>query len=470
MVSLRRFILSVFILFFISLPLSASTDHSHIFSNISAAPEISFVSLLRGIIGMLFLIFIAWLFSTNRKAINWRTVFVGLLIQVVLAVGVLYLPAVQWLFEFIGRFFVSILDFTKEGSVFLFGSLMDIKGVGYIFALQILPTIIFFSALTSVLFYLGIIQKLVLIFAKGFSKILSLSGAESLAVIGNIFLGMVETPLMVKAYLDRMTKSEIFMVMTGGMATIAGGALAAYVGFLGGDDPVAQLVIAKHLLAASVMAAPGAVVVAKILVPHTEAIVSDAVVVERSIVGANILDAISNGTIQGLKLALNIGGMLIVFIAFMAMINAFLVNIIGDYTGLNSWVSDFTTSRYNSFNLQFILGTLLSPFMWVIGVSADDIWYVGQVLGEKIILNEFIGYSSLAVMKAEGLLLHPKSIYMAIYMLCGFANFGSVGIQIGGIGALAPSQKKCLSEFGFLALVAGTITSCLSATIVGMFL
>lgn len=469
MILSRKLVLSVSLFFTVFTPLFSTELPTNIFTDITYVNHFSITSLFRGVLGMVLVITIAWLFSLNRKAINWKTVFLGLSLQIVFAFGVLYVSFIQAIFNFVGHFFVSILDFTKEGSQFLFGSLMNTKGLGYIFALQILPTIVFFSALTSVLFYLGIVQRLVSIFAKIMSKFLGLSGAESLAVVGNVFLGMVEAPLMIKGYLERLNKSELFMVMTGGMATIAGGALAAYVGFLGGGDPVARLIIAKHLLAASVMAAPGAVVVAKILVPHTDDIVSN-VEVARTSEGTNLLDAISNGTTQGLRLALNIGGMLLVFIAFMAMINSFLVNVIGDYLGLNQWVSNFSSLRYNEFNLQFILGTILSPFMWLLGVSIDDIWYVGQLVGEKIILNEFIGYSSLSTMIADGVLIHPKSVLMAVYMLCGFANFGSIGIQIGGIGSLAPSRKKWLAELGMRSLLAGTLASCLSATIVGMMM
>lgn len=444
----------------------------NISNNLLSTPlvtDVSFVGIAKGVVGMLTILVCAYVFSANRKAINWKTVGIGLLLQIVLALGVLFVPFVNLFFTTVGRMFVSILDFTSSGATFLFGDLVDTHKVGYIFALQILPTIIFFSALTSLLFYLGVIQKVVAFFAKIMVKLMGLSGAESLSVIGNIFLGMTEAPLMIKAYLDKMNRSEIFLVMTGGMATIAGGVLAAYVGFLGGDDPHLRLLMAKHLLTASVMAAPGAVVISKMLVPQTTNI-SQYINVSKSNVGKNVLDAIANGTTEGMKLAANIAVMLLVFIAFVAMLNAILSDIIGNYTGLNNWVADITLGRYESFNLQFILGTALSPFMWLFGVPQNDIAYVGQLLGEKIILNEFIGYTSLAEMRDSGLLQNPKSVFMAVYILCGFANIGSIGIQIGGIGALAPSRKVWLSELGVRALLAGTLASCLSATIVGMLL
>ena len=426
------------------------------------------VTILRGILGMFVLIFIAWLFSSNRKAISWRVVFNGLLIQLTLAVSIIYLPFVRKSFEFVGKLFVLVLDFTRAGSVFLFGSLLDTEKMGMIFAFQILPTIIFFSALTSLFFYLGIIQKIVYALAWLLAKALKLSGAESLSVAGNIFLGQTESPLMIKAYLPTMNRSEILLVMAGGMATLAGGVLAAYVEFLGGGDPVQRLIFAKHLLAASVMAAPGAVVISKILVPQTEDI-NKTIDITREDVGSNALDAISNGTTQGLKLAANVAAMLLVFLAFLAMFN-FLMLKIGQWTHLNESIVDLTGGKYQGLSLQFVLGYLFAPLMWLIGVAKEDMTVVGRLLGEKLILTEFIGYISLSELKATGGLVHDKSIIMATYMLCGFANFASIGIQIGGIGSLAPNQRVLLSKFGMKALLAGTLASLLSATIIGALL
>ncbi|MEM1003585.1 MAG: nucleoside transporter C-terminal domain-containing protein, partial [Bacteroidota bacterium] len=319
----------------------------------------------RGALGMITLILIAFLFSSNRKAINWKTVGIGLGIQIIIAIGVLKVPFVQSIFEAIGQVFVNILDFTRAGSQFLFeGLVVDMDTFGYIFAFQVLPTIIFFSALTSVLFYLGAIQKVVKWLAWLLTKSLGISGAESLSIAGNIFLGQTEAPLLIKAYLEKMNKSEILLVMIGGMATVAGAVLAAYIGFLGGEDPVLRLVFAKHLLAASVMAAPGAIIISKILYPQTEAINTD-VKVSQERIGANLLDAIANGTTEGLKLAVNVGAMLLVFVAFIAMINGILGGI-GDWTSFNSWIA--ANSPYDKFSLEAILGTVFAPLMWLIGV------------------------------------------------------------------------------------------------------
>ena len=430
---------------------------------------ISTSSLLRGILGMFTLILIAFLFSSNRKAINWKTVLIGLGAQLILAIGVLKITVVQNVFEFVGQIFVLILDFTAAGSEFLLGGMMDVDSFGFIFLFQVLPTIIFFSALTSVLFYLGVIQIVVKGMAWVLTKLMGISGPESLSVAGNIFLGQTEAPLMIKAYLERMTRSEILLVMIGGMATVAGGVLAAYIGFLGGDDPELRLQFAKHLLAASVMAAPGAIVVSKILYPQQEKVNTD-VDVSSDKIGSNILDAIANGTTEGLKLAANVAAMLLVFIAFIAMIN-YILGYIGALTTLNSVMAEYTP--YSKFSLESILGIIFAPLMWIIGVAREDMMLMGQLLGIKLAASEFVGYVQLADLKnpANALSLnYEKSVIMATYMLCGFANFASIGIQIGGIGSLAPGQRKTLSEFGMKALIGGTLASLLSATIAGMII
>ncbi|WP_394750719.1 NupC/NupG family nucleoside CNT transporter [Spongiimicrobium salis] len=427
-------------------------------------------SLWRGVLGMAMLILISFLFSANRKAINWKTVGIGLSIQLIIAIGVLKVSFVETVFDSIGKVFVKVLDFTRAGSKFLFeGLVVDMDTFGFIFAFQVLPTIIFFSALTSVLFYLGIIQRVVKALAWLLTKSLGISGAESLSIAGNIFLGQTEAPLLIKAYLEKMNRSEILLVMIGGMATVAGAVLAAYIGFLGGDDEVLRLYFAKHLLAASVMAAPGAIVISKILYPQTEAINTE-VKVSSEKIGANILDAIANGTTEGLKLAVNVGAMLLVFVAFIAMLNG-IFGWIGDITTLNSWMAENTT--YEKFSLEAILGTVFAPLMWLIGVPSEDISLMGQLLGIKLAASEFIGYIQLADLKNVANSTHlayNKSIIMATYMLCGFANFASIGIQIGGIGSLAPGQRKTLSEFGLKAVLGGSIASLLSATIAGMIL
>lgn len=438
------------------------------------------ISFGRGILGMVVLLLIAYLFSKNRKAINWKTVGYGLGIQFLLAVGILKGSAIGFnvgdrrfdlsfiggFFDLVGKGFTSLLNFTRSGSEFLVGNLMNQESFGYIFAFQVLPTIIFFSAFTSLLFYLGIIQRVVKALAKVMTKFLGVSGTESLSVAGNIFLGQTEAPLMIKPYLEKMNNSEILLVMIGGMATVAGGVLAAYIGFLGGGDPVEELKYAKHLLSASVMAAPGAIVVSKILYPQTDEINTDVTVSSENI-GSNILDSIATGTTEGLKLAANVAAMLLVFVAFIAMLNGIL-GWIGDITTLNDMIASSTP--YKSLSLEFILGYLFAPLMWLIGVAKEDVTLMGQLLGIKLAASEFIGYIQLAELKdvSKGLsLTHEKSIVMATYMLCGFANFASIGIQIGGIGMLAPSKKVTLSEFGMLALLGGTLASLLSATLVG---
>ena len=423
-------------------------------------------SVLRGLLGLFVLLTIAIAFSTDRKNIAWKTVGIGLLIQFMLAIGILRIGWIQSIFEAMGELFVSILDFTNAGSVFLFGDLMNVDSYGFIFVFQILPTIVFFAALTSLLFYLGVIQVVVKFLALGVTKVLKISGAESLSVIGNIFLGQTEAPLMIKAYLERMNKSEILLVMIGGMATVAGGVLAAYIGFLGGNDPVMRLEFAKHLLAASVMAAPGAIVIAKILYPQTESI-NNEVSVSIDNIGSNALDAISNGTVEGIKLATTIGGMLLVFVALIAMCNGIL-GWVGDWTTLNDWVAANTI--YDGFSLEAILGFLFAPLMWIMGVPTPDIMPMGQLLGIKLAASEFVGYIQLAELKDPVNMVHlqyQKSIIMATYMLCGFANFASIGIQIGGIGSLAPGQRKVLSQFGVRALIGGTLASLISAVIAG---
>ena len=438
-------------------------------SSITPSEGFTMSSLLRGALGMFVLLLISYLLSVNRKAINWQTIGLGLAAQMLLAIGVLKIPFVQKAFEIVGKMFVKVLEFTQAGSQFLLGGMMDINSFGFIFLFQVLPTIIFFSALTSLLFYLGVIQKVVAGMAWVLTKLLKISGAESLSVAGNIFLGQTEAPLMIKAYLEKMSKSEILLVMIGGMATVAGGVLAAYIGFLGGEDEALKLFYAKHLLTASVMAAPGAIVISKMLYPQQQEIDSNVEVTQDNI-GSNILDAIANGTTEGLKLAANVGAMLLVFIAFIAMIN-YGFGKLGGVTGLNSWIA--TNTPYAALSLEFILGYTFSPLMWLIGVAKEDMALMGQLLGIKLAASEFVGYIQLAELKNVANVTHlkfEKSIIMATYMLCGFANFASIGIQIGGIGSLAPGQRKTLSEFGMKALIGGTIASLLSATIAGMII
>lgn len=429
----------------------------------------SLVSLLRGVTGMLVLIFIAFLLSNNRRAISWKTVGIGLFIQILIAVGVLKINFIKNIFEILGGFFIKVLEFTGEGTKMLLGEFGNIETYGFIFVFQALPVIIFFSALTSILYYFGVIQKIVGFLAWGLTRIFKISGAESLSVAGNIFLGQTEAPLLIKAYLEKMNRSEIFLVMVGGMATVAGSVLGAYIGFLGGNDPILRLEFAKSLLAASVMAAPGAIVIGKIIYPQTEKVEND-VTISKEKIGSNLLSAISIGTGEGIKMAVNVGAMLLVFIALIAMLSN-IFSVIGDVLGINYWISKNTI--YSNLSIEFLLGYLFAPIVWIIGVAKEDIALMGQLLGVKLVASEFVGYTQLVELKNELNPIHfsyQKSIIMATYMLCGFANFASIGIQIGGIGIIAPKIKKILTELGLKAMIAGTLVSLMSATIAGIIL
>lgn len=430
--------------------------------------DISIVSILRGLLGLAVLLGLGWIFSTDRKHIRWNLVLRGILIQVVFALAVLKVPFVEQFFEWMSRAFVKVISFTYFGTEFLFRSFetgkIDPALTNFVF--NVLPTIVFFSALSSLLYYLGVLQKVVWAFAWVMKRVMKLSGAESLAAAGNMFLGQTEAPLLVRPYLAQMTKSEIMALMTGGMATIAGGVLASYIGFLGGNDPEQQILFAKHLLAASIMSAPAALVAAKILVPEREAF-DNSMHLTRSKLGTNVLEAITNGTTDGIKLAVNVAAMLLVFTAFIYFGN-YLLELLGQVSGLNSWIA--ANTNYDSFSFQFIIGYAFAPIALLLGVPASDVVLVGQLLGEKTILNEFYAYVTLGQMKADGLFASEKSVIMATYILCGFSNFASIGIQIGGIGALIPERKGLLAKLGVRALIGGTLACLFTAVIVGMLL
>ena len=431
----------------------------------------SLTSILKGCIGIIILLIIAFGASSNRRNIPWKTVVLALGTQLFIGICILKVPFIQLLFEQLGAFFIKVIEYTLAGSNFLFGEIVDLSKTAYIFAFQVLPVILFFSAVTSVLYYLGVIQKIVGFLAWALRKLVDISGAESLSLTGNIFLGQTEAPLLIKAYLDKMQRSEIYLVMVGGMATVAGSVLAAYVGFLGGDDPVQRIIITKHLIAASVMAVPGAVAFSRILVPPVGVIdhVSDTKI-ENQEFGSNILAAITNGTTQGLKLAVNVGAMLLVFVALLALVNDMLSGL-GGWIGLNDVIA--ANTPYRELTIEFILGYVFAPLMWLIGVAKEDMTLVGQLLGIKLAASEFVAYVQLADLKNMGNSMHliyEKSIVMSTFILCGFANFSSIGIQIGGIGILAPSQHKNLSELGLKAVLGGTLVSLMSATMAGMIL
>ena len=430
---------------------------------------ISLTSIARGLLGISAIVVIAYLLSNNKKNIDWKTIGIGLLSQIIIAIGVIKVDAIKIFFEKIGEAFLAIVVFTNEGTKVLFGELANSDKYGAIFAFQILPVIIFFSALTSVLYYYGIIQKVVKAMAWLLTKLLNISGQESLAVVGNIFLGQTEAPLLVKGYLNKMNRSEYFLLMTGGMATVAGSVLAAYIGFLGGDDPIQRVEVAKNLIIASVMAAPGAIVISKLMYPQVETINKDFKVNEE-ITGDNLLTAITNGTRDGIKMAVNVGAMLLVFLALIALINGILFQG-ADLFGINDWIKNNTV--YESLSLELILGYIFAPLMWLIGIAKEDITLMGQLLGVKLAASEFVAYIELASLKDLSSVIHltyQKSVIMATIMLCGFANFASIGIQVAGIGILAPKKYKLLTELGLKAMIAGTLVSLLSATMVGMIL
>lgn len=428
------------------------------------------VNVGRGLLGISAFILLAFLFSSNRRAVPWRLVGTGMILQIAFGLLVLRVDAVRVAVDAVGQFFVKILDFNTAGAEFLFGSLITNKQTfGFLFAFNVLPTIIFFSALTSLLFYLGILQRVVFAFAWVMTKTMNLSGAESLSASGNIFLGQTEAPLLIRPYLATMTRSELMAVMVGGFATIAGAVMVAYIGMLGGTDPATRLLFAKHLITASVMSAPAALLTAKILQPQTEEI-SRNLEVPREKIGANALEAIANGTGDGLRLAINVGAMLLVFTAMIAFLNWILSAGLGGWTGLNEWIAGATGGRYTEFTLQYIFGVIFAPLAWLMGVDYGHLTVAGQIIGEKTILNEFYAYGTLTKVKESGLLPDLRAQIILTYALCGFSNIASVGIQIGGLGALAPNQRSTLAKIGMQALVGGSIACFLTACVASMMI
>lgn len=433
--------------------------------------NLDFTNLLRGVGGMIFLIGLCYLFSNNRRAVNWKMVGYGVITMIAFAIGVLGKGEYNFfrmLIEWLSQKFVEVINISHKGTEFIFGNLADPSGNwAYIFAVQVLPNIIFFAALSALFYYLGILQKVVYFFALLLRK-MKISGAESVSTAANIFLGQTEAPLMIRPFLEKMNRSEILLIMVGGMANTAGSVLAAYVGFLGGTDPVQQNYFALHLLSQSIMSAPAAIICAKILFPQTEKIETE-IKINREKLGDNALDAISLGTTDGLKLAVNVGAMLIVFTAIMYLLN-WILGSIGYHTGLNSIVKEYSGGRYEGLSFQMLLGYIFAPIAWIIGVNPGEMVQVGQLLGEKTIINEFQAYISFGQMKASGAIQDPKSILITTYALCGFANFASIGIQIGGISQLAPNQRKNLTELGIKALIGGTIACLMCACIAGALL
>ena len=417
-----------------------------------------------GLFGLAVLIGIVWLFSNNRRAIDWKLVATGITLQIAFAALVLLVPGGREVFDWLGHGFVKILEFVKAGSGFIFGSLMDTEKFGFIFAFQVLPTIIFFAALMGVMYHLGVMQFIVRMMALAITKVMRVSGAETTSVCASVFIGQTEAPLTVRPYIPKMTESELITMMIGGMAHIAGGVLAAYVGMLGGGDPVQQAFYAKHLLAASIMAAPATFVVAKLLIPETGVpLTRGTVKMEVEKTTSNVIDAAAAGAGDGLRLALNIGAMLLAFIALIALVN-WPLTWIGEVTGLQAMLGKPT-------DLATIFGYLLAPIAWVIGVPWQDAVVVGSLIGQKVVINEFVAYMQLAEIvngNVEGVSLTPQGKLIATYALCGFANFSSIAIQIGGIGGLAPERRADLARFGLRAVLGGTIATLMTATIAGV--
>lgn len=430
---------------------------------------ISLESLLRGILGIVTVLAVAYALSYDRKRIDWKLIGGGLFMQLIFALAILNLPFVGTTLEFVGKAFIKLMDFTQAGVGFLLGPYAT-KSNGFIFLIHSLPVVIFFSALVSLFYHWGIIQRVVGAFSWLLRKFMNISGAEGLVTSGNIFMGMTESPVLIKNYLPTMNKSEIFLVMVSGMGTIAGTVMATYIGMLSGGDPVARVLFAKHLISASLMAAPGSIVLAKMLCPQTEPAIDHAASLEKKSAHPTALDALAAGTSTGIRLMVNIAAMLLVFIALVALANYILDGLIGRYTGLNDWIVSITDGKAQGLTFQFILGVILAPFMWLIGIPSSDIMLVGSLLGQKTILNEFVAYFQLQEWKDAGMFMYQKSILMSTYILCGFANISSIGILLGGMGVLAPEKKDMITRFGFPAMIAGALVSVLSATIIGMIL
>jgi CNT family concentrative nucleoside transporter len=435
--------------------------------------------LLRGAFGYAALIGLAIALSYDRRRIPWRIVAAGILLQFLFASCVLYVGPIRDLVEWVGNLFVNLMGFTNEGVKFVFGSLASTEKHGIVFAIGILPSIIFFSAFTSMLYYLGILQKVVYAYAWLISKVMPLSGAETLSASANIFLGQTEAPFLIKPYLPNLTRSEIFTVMVGGMATIAGAVMIAYISILGGDSTQEQVLFATHLITASVINAPAGLMISKIILPQTEKVNTD-LAISKEKIGTNFVDAICLGTTDGLKLAVNVGAMLITFTALIALFNAVFgwvgaphtFSIAGNelftYPGFNDWIAHVTDGTFKTFSLEFVLGIIYAPLAWLIGIDYGHLLQAGQLLGTRTVLNEFVSFFQLGELKASGALTDQRTIILLTYAMCGFANIVSIGIQIGGIGSLAPNQRGNLAALGVKAVLGGTIACYLSACVAGM--
>jgi CNT family concentrative nucleoside transporter len=430
---------------------------------------------LRALGGVAFIIGFAYALSGNRRAIDWRLVGYGILLQIAFALLTGKVEATQQAFQYVSAKVVTFLGFAQDGAEFLYGDLARdstrdpaVKhNLGFLFAFQALPTVIFFSAITAGLYYLGILQKIVFAFAWLMARTMRLSGSESLSAAANIFMGQTEAPLLVRPFIARMTQSELHCLMTGGMATIAGSVLGAYVAFLGGDSLEERAMFASYLIGASIINAPAAIVISKIVFPENQHDQIDRrLQVSKEKIGVNLIDALASGASDGLRLALNIGAMLLAFIAIIYALNWILVDFIGAYTGLNDFVIRTTQGAYSGFSLQYILGQVFRVFAFVIGVDWNEALHVGSLLGQKVVINEFVAYLDLARMKEAGI-LSDKAIRISTYALCGFANFSSIAIQIGGIGGMAPARQGDLSRLGLRAMVAASLATMMSGALAG---
>jgi CNT family concentrative nucleoside transporter len=427
-----------------------------------------------GILGLALMLVIAWLFSPDKKAIPKRVVIWGLILQVSLGILVLGIPALGFsgplgfLFAWGNTAVTTLLDFTLEGSRFMFGNLMDTKSYGYIFALQVLPTIVFFSAFISVLYHVGVMQIIIKAIASIMYRTMKTSGAETLSSAANIFVGQTEAPLVIKPFIKKMTQSELLTIMIGGMATVAGGVMAAYVGFL--KDRIPD--IAGHLITASVMSAPAALVIAKLMLPEKEKPETQSTLPDGAIKKeVNIIGAAANGISTGLHMALNVGAMLLAFVALIALVN-FVFGWVGSVIGFETWGQGLVPEivqkgETTPLSLNLILGWLFAPLAFFMGVPWDECIAVGSLLGEKIVLNEFIAYLHLSEVLDK---LSDRSVIIASYALCGFANFSSIGIQIGGIGEIAPERKADLAKLGIRSIIGGSLAAFMTATIAGLLL
>jgi len=415
-------------------------------------------SIAFGLFGLAVLISVAFAFSNNRNSVDWKQIAAGVGLQIVFAVIVILVPGGREFFDAISRVFVKIIDFAMVGAQFIFGELANANEFGFIFAFQVLPTIIFFASLMAVLYHIGLMQKIVQGMAWVMQKVLRVSGSESLSVAANVFIGQTEAPLVVRPYIAKMTESELFTMMVGGMATIAGAVLAAYIAMLGGTDEAQRLFYARHLLAASVMAAPATIVIAKLLRPETEESQTKGTVrLEVEKTATNVIEAAANGAADGVRLSLNVGGMLLAFFALITMIN-FPLAWFGQVTGIETLIGQ-------TLSLSIILGYILSPLAWIIGIPWNEAVIVGGLIGEKVVINEFVAYLHLGEIKDS---LSQHSVLISTYALCGFANFSSIAIQLGGIGGLAPNRRSDIARLGLRAVLGGTLATMMTATIAGV--